>query len=386
MTAVGGGALYPRDALRPAAGGRAPVRVLICDDSAVVRSMLSHTLSSDPTITVAARVGDGQQAVTAVEAGGIDVVILDIEMPVMDGLTALPLLLAADRTIKVLMSSTLTTRGAVIALEALRLGAADFVAKPSAAASLAGDQAFQTELLAKVIGLGRQVHARRSARQSPFPAAVATGSQTGGPQANMTLRRRPAQRPDILAVGSSTGGPAALLALFQALGPKIRVPIVVVQHMPPAFTAQLANHINRLGGCTCAEAVHGEPLRSGHIHLAPGNRHLRVALNNGRAHAVLTDDPPENFCRPAVDPLLSSLPAVFGGRVLVAMLTGMGQDGLVGSQQVVAAGGGVVAQDEASSVVWGMPGAVAKAGLCYAVLPIGTLATTILDAIGMRAA
>lgn len=381
MTELGGSVLYPRDAVRPAASGRAPVRVLICDDSAVVRSLLSRALSSDPGITVAARVGNGQQAVATVEAGGIDVVVLDIEMPVMDGLTALPLLLAADRTIKVLMSSTLTTRGAAIALEALRLGAADFVAKPSAASSLAGDHAFQTELLAKVIGLGRQVHARRSARQSPFPAAVTTGSQTG-----VILRRRPAQQPDILAIGSSTGGPAALLALFQALGPKIKVPVVVVQHMPPAFTAQLANHINRLGGCTCAEAVHGELLRAGHIHLAPGDRHLKVVLQNGRPHAVLTDDPPENFCRPAVDPLLCSLPAVFSSRVLVAMLTGMGQDGLSGSQQVVAAGGGIVAQDEASSVVWGMPGAVAKAGLCHAVLPLSTLATTILDAIGMRTA
>ena len=381
MTELGGSVLYPRDAVRPAACGRAPVRVLVCDDSAVVRSLLSRALSSDPGITVAARVGNGQQAVATVEAGGIDVVVLDIEMPVMDGLTALPLLLAAGRTIKVLMSSTLTTRGAAIALEALRLGAADFVAKPSAASSLARDHAFQTELLAKVIGLGRQVHARRSARQSPFPAAVTTGSQTG-----VILRRRPAQRPDILAVGSSTGGPAALLALFKALGPKVGVPIVVVQHMPPAFTAQLANHINRLGGCTCAEAVHGELLRAGHIHLAPGDRHLKVVLQNGRPHAVLTDDPPENFCRPAVDPLLYSLPAVFSGRVLVAMLTGMGQDGLSGSQQVVAAGGGIVAQDEASSVVWGMPGAVAKAGLCHAVLPLSTLATTILDAIGMRAA
>lgn len=379
--AAGGGVLSLRDAVRPAEGGRAPVRVLICDDSAVVRALLSRIMSNDAAITVVARAGNGQQAVDAVKAGGIDVVVLDIEMPVMDGLTALPLLLAADRTVKVLMSSTLTTRGAVIALEALRLGAADFVAKPSAVSSLGGDQAFQTDLLAKVIGLGRQVQARRAVRQSPVQAATALGLRTG-----VTLRRQPAQRPDVLAVGSSTGGPAALLALFQTLGPKIRVPIVVVQHMPPAFTAQLANHINRLGGCTCAEAVHGEPLRAGHIHLAPGDRHLKVTSHNGRPHAVLTDDPPENFCRPAVDPMLSSLPAVFSGRVLIAMLTGMGQDGLVGSQQVVAAGGGVIAQDEASSVVWGMPGAVAKAELCHAVLPLSALATTISDAIGMRTA
>ena len=379
MTGVGA-VLNPRDTARAAAGGQAPVRVLICDDSAVVRALLSRALSSDPAITVVARAGNGQQAVVAVEAGGIDVVILDIEMPVMDGLTALPLLLAADRTVKVLMSSTLTTRGAVVTLEALRLGAADFVAKPSAVSSPGGDQSFQRELLAKVIGLGRQAHVRRAMRQSPAPTTIATDASTG-----VRLRGRPAQRPDVLAVGSSTGGPAALLILFRALGPKVRVPIVVVQHMPPAFTAQLANHISRLGGCTCAEAVHGEPLRAGHIHLAPGDRHFKVASHNGRPHAVLTDDPPENFCRPAVDPMLNSLPGVFGGRVLVAMLTGMGQDGLSGSQQVVAAGGGVIAQDEASSVVWGMPGAVVKAGLCHAVLPLSTLAATISDAIGIRA-
>ncbi len=380
MTKGGGGVLCPRDAVRPAESGRTPVRVLVCDDSAVVRALLSRFMSSDPAITVVARASNGQQAVAAVEAGGIDVVVLDIEMPVMDGLTALPLLLAADRTIKVLMSSTLTTRGAVIALEALRLAAADFVAKPSAVSSLGGDQAFQTDLLAKVIGLGRQAQARKVLRQWPVQAATVPGLRTG-----VTLRRQPAQRPDILAVGSSTGGPAALLTLFQALGPKVGIPIVVVQHMPPAFTAHLANHINQLGGCTCAEAVHGVPLQAGHIHLAPGDRHIKVASHNGRPHVVLTDDPPENFCRPAVDPMLSSLPAVFGGRVLVAMLTGMGQDGLAGSQQVVAAGGGVIAQDEASSVVWGMPGAVAKAGLCHAVLPLSTLATKISDAIGVRA-
>jgi two-component system chemotaxis response regulator CheB len=352
------------------------VRVLICDDSAVVRTVLVRALSGDPGIAVVGQAHHGQQAVAAVTAGGIDVVVLDIEMPVMDGMTALPLLLVADRSVKVLMSSSLTTRGAAIALEALRLGAADFMAKPSAAAGMSGEQTFQAEMLAKVRGLGRQAQARRAIRSGQPAMAANAPAQSG-----IKLRRSPVQRADILAIGSSTGGPAALLSLFRALGPRVGVPIVVTQHMPPAFTAQLASHINRLGACSCAEARHGETLRAGHIHLAPGDRHLKIVPQNGQLVVALSDDPPENFCRPSVDPMLRSLAPLLKGRILVAMLTGMGQDGLAGAQDVIEAGGGVLAQDEASSVVWGMPGAVAKAGLCHAVLPLDELAPAISRAL-----
>jgi two-component system chemotaxis response regulator CheB len=188
----------------------------------------------------------------------------------------------------------------------------------------------------------------------------------------------------VLAIGSSTGGPAALLALFRALGNRVAVPILLTQHMPASFTPQLAEHIQRLGGATCAEAVHGEKLRPGHVHLAPGNRHLTVTGRDSAAAIAVTDDPPENFCRPAVDPMLRTLSAAFPGRVLVVMLTGMGQDGLIGANQVVARGGSVLAQDEASSVVWGMPGAVARAGLCQAVLPLNDLPSAILALVGRR--
>lgn len=353
-----------------------PVRVLICDDSALVRAMLDSTLREVPGVEVAGKTADGLQAVEAVARGGIDVVVLDVEMPVLDGLAALPRILAADRAVRVLMSSSLTTKGAAVALEALRLGASDFVPKPTATGGGSDVEAFKAELAAKVSGLGRLAHARRG------------GARTAAPGAGAAIQVRPARigasrTPALLAVGSSTGGPAALLALFQAVGGPLRVPVVITQHMPPTFTAQLAGHIQRLGGATCAEAVHGETLRAGHIHLAPGDRHLTVArAAGGPATAALTSDPPENFCRPAVDPMLRTAAAAYPGTVLTVMLTGMGHDGLEGARRVAADGGTVLAQDEASSVVWGMPGAVARAGLCQAVLPVEGLAERIVQLVG----
>lgn len=361
--------------------GADAVRVLICDDSATVRSVLQRHLHSDPLIRVVGKAANGKEGVDAVLAGGIDVVLLDIEMPVMDGMTALPRLLAADRTIKVLMSSTLTTHGAAIALEALRLGAADFIPKPTTAGGGLMDEGFRAELIAKVRGLGRQCH-RRRARASGSPAALPVGSEPS--TAALRLRPAPHQRPAVLAIGSSTGGPAALLTLFAALGNQVGIPILLTQHMPASFTPMLAEHIRRLGGPSCAEAVDGETLRAGHVHLAPGNRHLTVIGREGTATIALTDDPPENFCRPAVDPMLRSLAAAFPGRVLMVMLTGMGQDGLLGAERIVAGGGSVIAQDEASSIVWGMPGAVARAGLCQAVLPLKELAGKLLPLVGRR--
>ena len=355
------------------------VRVLICDDSVVARSLLERFLGGNASIRVVAKAANGLEAIQAVQAGGIDVVVLDVTMPVMDGLAALPRLLACDRALRVLMFSGLTTKGAAVALEALRLGAADFIPKPTSMGAATSDEEFRSELVAKVMGLGRQCHAYR--------ARHGAGQQVAPrPAPDLTLRPAPQRQPAVLAIGSSTGGPAALLGLFQALGDRVAVPILLTQHMPATFTAQLAEHINRLGGPTCAEAIHGEALRPGHVHLAPGNRHLTVAVRGGGVSIALTDDAPENFCRPAVDPMLRSLSVAFPGRVLVLMLTGMGQDGLLGAEQVVANGGSVIAQDEASSVVWGMPGAVARAGLCQAVLPLKELAPKVLQFVGRRGA
>lgn len=360
-----------------------PIRVLICDDSAVVRSMLSHILRDVPRVEITAKASDGQQAVAAVQRGSIDVVVLDTEMPIMNGLEAIPHILAADRATRVLMSSSLTTKGAAVTLEALRLGASDFVPKPTAAAD--GDVvAFTAELVAKVQGLGRLAHARRGGTPKSRTYAEAKAPDPAWTTAAPPVLARLAsvRRPALLAIGSSTGGPTALLTLFQAIGSKLRVPVVLCQHMPASFTAQLAGHIQKVGSATCAEAVHGEPLRAGHIHLAPGDRHLTVVRAGGVTSVSLTSDPPENFCRPAVDPMLRTAAVAYPGAVLAAILTGMGQDGLAGARQVAADGGTVLAQDEETSVVWGMPGAVARARLCQAILPIEGIAARIVQLAG----
>jgi two-component system chemotaxis response regulator CheB len=353
--------------VHPAAHGE-PVRVLICDDSAVIRGAITRMLEADPAITVAGRAANGRAAVEESARLSPDVVVLDIEMPVMDGLAALAELHRADPSMRVIMASTLTTRGADIALRALRLGAADYVPKPSAL-NVASDAGFAQELREKVKGQGR-LRQRSRARPPavPSPAAPAVG-----------LRPPPARRPVLLAVGSSTGGPQALFTLVQGLGPRLPVPGVITQHMPPLFTSILAEHITRLGAAPCAEARDGEPLQAGRLYLAPGDRHLTVGQRGGRLVAQLADTPAENFCRPSVDPMLRSAAAACDGRVLTVMLTGMGHDGLAGTRAVVSAGGTAIAQDEASSVVWGMPGAIAQAGLCHAVLPLPRIAARVSE-------
>jgi two-component system chemotaxis response regulator CheB len=341
------------------------VRVMVCDDSAVIRGAVARMLDADPEVRVVARVANGQLALDELRRTPVDVLVLDIEMPVMDGMTALPPLLRTDSGLKIIMASTLTTRGADIALRALRLGAADYVPKPSA---VTGDETFRRELVEKVKGLGRM---RRRLAQ-PVRETVA-----------LRLRPPAITAPRLLAVGSSTGGPQALFTLVQGLGRTLNVPVVMTQHMPPTFTPILADHISKLGGLPCAEAREGETLAPGRIYLAPGDRHLLVDATRGGLLARLTTDPPENFCRPSVDPMLRSAAVACDGRVLVAMLTGMGQDGLAGTRRVIEAGGSAVAQDEATSVVWGMPGAVAQAGLCHAVLPLPRIAPKLLEMLRM---
>jgi two-component system chemotaxis response regulator CheB len=352
-----------RVATEPAAAQA--VRVMVCDDSAVIRGAVARMLDAEPAVQVVARVANGQLALDELKRTPCDVLVLDIEMPVMDGMTALPLLLRADPGLKVIMASTLTMRGADIALRALRLGAADYVPKPSA---VTGDETFRRELVEKVKGLARM---RRRITQ---PVRDMVG-----------LRLRPASivPPRLLAIGSSTGGPQALFTLVQGLGKSLNVPVVLTQHMPATFTPILAGHIDKLGGMPCAEAKEGETLTAGRIYLAPGDRHLLIDAARIGLQAHLSIDPPENFCRPSVDPMLRSAAAACDGRVLVAMLTGMGQDGLVGTRRVIDAGGCAVAQDEATSVVWGMPGAVAQAGLCHAVLPLPRIAPKLLEMLRM---
>jgi two-component system chemotaxis response regulator CheB len=357
----------------------AAVRVVVCDDSAVIRGLVSRMLEADPAIAVVGRAGNGREAIDLAGRLKPDVIVLDIEMPVMDGLAALPEILKADPSVRVVMASTLTTRGADVAMRALRLGAADYVPKPTTTGAIAGESSFREEIVAKVKGLARQ--RRHAVAAAPARTVPLARPALAPARAGATLP------PAVLAVGSSTGGPQALFTLFAGLGKAFPLPVIVTQHMPPAFTPILADHLSRVGGPPCAEAQDGEVPVAGRAYLAPGDTHLLVANERGGPRLRLSKTPPENFCRPAVDPMLRSAVAAYGGRVLVVMLTGMGHDGLKGSEAVVAAGGRVIAQDEATSVVWGMPGAVAQKGLASAILPLPDIAAAVTAAIrpGARA-
>ena len=360
----------PLSLIKPALASsatRKPVRVCVVDDSAVVRGFIVRILEAEPGIDVVATCSNGQAAVLQAGRNAADVMVLDIEMPIMDGLTALPKILAADPGLQILMASTLTQRNADVTLKALARGAADYIPKPGAS-RLGANEEFRRQLTEKVFALG----ARRSklSDRSRDVAAPAFGVH-----AEIKLRAIATVRPELLVIGSSTGGPQALTALLRALPPSVDAPIVVAQHMPPTFTGILAQHLTQACGRACSEAKEGEPLRRSTVLIAPGDFHLEVAMQAGRATAHLTKAPPENFCRPSLNPLLRSAVRAFGAQAAAVILTGMGSDGFDGARDVAAAGGALVAQDEATSVVWGMPGAVAKGGLCSAVLPLPQIAS-----------
>jgi len=382
-----------------------PYRVMLVDDSAVIRGLFARTLESDPEIEIVASVSDGLMAVNTLEKnlGKIEVVVLDIEMPRMDGLTALPKLIGADRDIAVVMASTLTERNADISLRALALGAKDYIPKPSSTRELSGADAFKRELTAKVKAFGSNRRVKRGERlpgkrlfsaerrAAPTTTAGATAAPVAAPVAaapGAAISLRPVGRdaPQVIAIGSSTGGPQALFKFLGDLPKTLRLPILLTQHMPPTFTTILAEHIKRSTGWDCVEATDGMPVVAGRVHLARGDHHMRVSGTPAGAVIKLDQGPPENFCRPAVDPMLRSIVDVWGGRALAVILTGMGHDGQKGCSGLVEAGGTVVAQDEASSVVWGMPGAVARAGLCSAVLPLGDIAAWVQKQTMRRAA
>tara|TARA_R110000787_G_scaffold63679_3_gene143391 strand:- start:132227 stop:133405 length:1179 start_codon:yes stop_codon:yes gene_type:complete len=372
----------------PASSG-AKIAVMVVDDSLVIRGLIARMLGGLDGIEVVAAAGDGEQALKRLGSMNIDVVILDIEMPVMDGLTALPKMLAMKPDLKVIMASTLTGPNAEASLKALSLGAVDYIPKPTASRDISGvggSDDFRRELVAKVEAVGRPRVVARAVKGS----ATASGS-TAAPKSfvigDYKLRPRPkmARRAKILAVGSSTGGPNALMTFFSQLPKDLGVPIILTQHMPPKFTTMLAKHITEKTGFPCVEATDGMPLVRNRIVLAAGDYHMLITGNELAPKVKLTQDPPENFCRPAVDPMLRSLIPIYGSRILTVILTGMGADGHKGSHDIVEAGGEILAQDPESSVVWGMPGAVARAGLCTAVEPLesiaGITASRILEAL-----
>jgi len=352
------------------------LRVMVVDDSAVIRGIFRRTLEEDPEIEVVASVANGQQAVDSVTKHLIDVVLLDIEMPVMDGMTALPKILEANPGVRVIMASTLTERNAEISLEALRQGASDYIPKPTAKYEIHSAEDFKRELIGKVKALANR-KLGRAERDPESTVALMPGNR--GPKKPIELRAPSIVPPRILAIGSSTGGPQALFTLFKGLqGSVSHLPVVIAQHMPKAFTGILAEHLSKVAAVPCAEGVHGEKLEAGRIYIAPGDYHMTIVPAASGHEIHLDQNPPENFCRPSVEPLFRSISQEFGPAVLALMLTGMGHDGLEGSQTLVEAGGTLIAQDEETSIVWGMPGAVAEAGLCAEVLPIEEIAPRVV--------
>jgi two-component system chemotaxis response regulator CheB len=356
-----------------------PIRVMLVDDSAVIRSLMFQILATDPGITVSASAANGQTAVQLFRKTDIQVIVLDIEMPVMDGLSAIPKLLEIDPDVKIIIASTLSLRNAEISLKALELGASDYIPKPTTPREIGAEGDFKRELLAKVRSHGARPRVHRRILPTTDLRPVAVSVATPQPARKITLRRPALSRPQVIAIGSSTGGPQALFTLLRALPANLPVPIVVTQHMPPTFTAVLAQHIERICERPCREATDGTMLAAGSIYIAPGDHHLLIEGTPARLIARLSREPAENYCRPSVDPMMRSLTQTLGGHVLGIILTGMGSDGLAGARQMVEAGGTLIAQDEATSVVWGMPGAVATAGLCAAVLPLPELAPYVVQ-------
>jgi len=325
--------------------------VILVDDSAVARGMWTRALQDDSDIIVKTAFASAKQAIDYLKLFPVDVVILDIEMPDMDGLTAIPLIRKARPEAKILIASAHSKSGSENAMKALTLGAADIISKPSSLVPGLSLKSTEEELRSKVRALGRRkgmLH--KPAMESPY-----------------LTQNRVISRPEILVVGTSTGGPPALIEFFKALPKSVDLPVLLVQHMPPLFTGILAKTLSHETQWKCREAKNDDAIVAGEIRIAPGDFHLRVTRG---FRLALDQAPPENYCRPAVDPLFRSAADVFGEAVLGVVLTGMGEDGKKGAQSIVDHGGVVFAQDEASSTVWGMPGAVVRAGLASFMGPV----------------
>lgn len=383
----------------------APISVLVVDDSVVMRRLITGALENDPGIQVMATAANGKLAIEQIAAHMPDAVTLDIEMPTMTGLEAIKIIHARWPRLPVIMFSTLTERGGAATLEALASGAADYVTKPSNVGNISESMArVRDELVPKIKALAAPAAARVQLASNP----VAPGA-SGPSVAPMVLPRqippaagqaRPANasaaRPsaatglgpvDVLAVGCSTGGPEALTQVLKGLPANFAVPIVVVQHMPKIFTKLFAERLDAGTNLHVHEASDAMSLQPGHVYIAPGDYHMVLKRQANSVVTVLNQAAPENFCRPAVDPLFRSVAQTYGGKVLAVVLTGMGSDGRAGAQSIKQAGGTIIAQDEATSVVWGMPGAVTTAGLASSVIPLPEIAALVLSAVrpGARA-
>lgn len=346
------------------------VQVMLVDDSTIIRGLISRALTEDPNVKIVATAGNGLMAIQSAKAYQPQVIILDIEMPEMDGITALPKILEVSPHSKVIMASTLTQSNATISMKALELGAVDYLPKPSSTGDQSGLADFYRDLRSKVKALG-------AAAQQQQQAQITTSEAVElAPPLVIELDKRPITgKFDAVAIASSTGGPQALQKLFAGLKGQLgHVPIFITQHMPPTFTALLAENLGKIADRPIAEAKDGEAVAPNHVYVAPGDYHMVVVRQGLEVLLKLNQNAPENFCRPAADPMLRSLADIYKDRLLVVVLTGMGQDGMLGAKYVVEKGGFVIAQDKDSCVVYGMPKAVADGKLCKEVLPLQEIA------------
>ena len=362
-------------------------RILVVDDAVGVRRIVTAVLGDEPDLEVVGTAPNGRIALQKIEQLNPDLVTLDIEMPVMDGLETLKAIRGTHPRLPVIMFSTLTERGAAVTMEALMHGANEYVTKPANVGSVTeAMERIREELVPKIHALTglapRPTRAAPTSTHTPQPTAPAPSARSLGRGAAQPGARRPAARtPELpvqaVVIGISTGGPNALAVLIPALPKDLGVPVLIVQHMPPMFTRLLAERLDGTSALSVREAGHDEWVEPGHVLLAPGGRHLEVHRKGTRVYTALTDGPLENSCRPAADVLLRTASRAYGAGTLGVIMTGMGADGRRGTEHVRDVGGHVLVQDEASSVVWGMPGAAVQAGTVDAVVPLPELAAAI---------
>ncbi len=348
-----------------------PVRVMIVDDAVVVRGLVSRWVGLESDMQVVRVCKNGREALEQFDVANPDIVVLDIEMPELDGIATLKALHQRRPRLPVIMASTLTKRGAEVTLKALSLGASDCVPKPDINQTPGAAEGFRRELIDNI----RHLCGRRSAAR-PLPRHEIRAAPLTHKALGSDIKQRAFSKvlPRAILVGASTGGPQALQVLVKDLVPVIdRVPVLIVQHMPPIFTATLAEHLGRVAGKPAREAINGEPLKAGMIYVAPGGKHLALIKREHGVEVVIDDSAPIHFCKPAVDALFLSAASALDGRALCIVLTGMGADGKKGALAIADNGGNVIAQDEATSVIWGMPGSAVNAGACAAVLPINEI-------------
>lgn len=374
------------------------IRVLVVDDAVVVRRLVTDVLAADPDIEVVGVAANGRIALQKIAQLAPDIITLDIEMPEMDGLTTVTEIRKTWKALPIIMFSTLTERGAQATMEALARGATDYVTKPANVGSVTiAQQRIRDDLIPRIKSLCPGVLPATSGTTTSASSGATTGStrisladqlaKVVGAPAARPPRPAPAGPPQsisIVAIGCSTGGPNALIEIIPKLPADFPLPIVITQHMPPMFTKFLADRLSAMSKISVREATDGAVIAPGTAWIAPGDHHMVLKSVGGRIIATLTQGPPENSCRPAVDVMMRSVVECYGPRVLSVILTGMGQDGLRGSEAVHDAGGSVFAQDEATSVVWGMPGFVARAGIASQVLPLDRVAQAIIDRVGTK--